>query len=69
MIFTIQTLIFQNKLNLKNSEELQEIEKRLLQEAYEVFISELDENTTFDEKYFISLHQRTLDNLYDCWTL
>ena len=54
-----------NKLALKNSEQIHEIESELLNQAYELFISELDNDTIFDEKYFIELHKRTFETLYD----
>ncbi|SKB25598.1 hypothetical protein [Malaciobacter marinus] len=37
-----------NKLSLKNSLELHEIESLLLKQAYELYISQLNENTVFD---------------------
>lgn len=54
-----------NKLSLKNSLELHEIESLLLKQAYELYISQLNENTVFDESYFINLHKNTFETLYD----
>jgi cell filamentation protein len=50
-----------NKLGITNGEELHEFERELLEEAYQVFYNELDDNTVFDEEYFKSLHQRTFE--------
>ena len=54
-----------NKLGIKDSEQIHELERELLQEAYEIFYKELNESTIFDEKYFIALHKRTFGDLYD----
>jgi len=54
-----------NKLEIKGSEQIHELERELLEEAYDVFYDELDESTVFDENYFIALHKRTFGDLYD----
>jgi cell filamentation protein len=54
-----------NKLGLEDPELLHEIEAHLLEEAYRVFIDELQTGTVFDEPYFKSLHRRTFKTLYD----
>lgn len=54
-----------NKLGIVGSEQVHELERELLEEAYEVFYKELNENSVFDEKYFIALHKRTFGDLYD----
>ncbi len=59
------TSIPKNRLTIADSEEIQEFEKELIEEAYTVFYDELKEDTVFDEKYFISLHKRTFESLYD----
>ncbi|MFK5986104.1 MAG: Fic family protein [Pseudomonadota bacterium] len=59
------TEIPKNKFNIKNSEAIHELEKELLEEAYEIFFNELDENTIFDEYYYRQLHQRTFESLYE----
>lgn len=53
-----------NKLNITDSLQIHELEKELLEEAYQVFYDELDENTAFDEEYFKELHRRTFEALY-----
>ena len=64
-VYYDDTDIPKNKLSLTNSEQLHEIEASLLSQSYELFISELDENTIFDELYFKYLHERTFDSLYE----
>jgi cell filamentation protein len=54
-----------NKFGIIDSEELHELERELLEDAYKIFYDELDDNTTFDEAYFKSLHRRTFESLYD----
>ncbi|BDY12849.1 Fic/DOC family protein [Hydrogenimonas cancrithermarum] len=54
-----------NKLGIEDSETIHALESELLYEAYETFISELDETTQFDENYFKSLHYRTFSPLYE----
>ncbi|WP_415398344.1 Fic/DOC family protein [Sulfurimonas sp. CS5] len=54
-----------NKLNIEDSTQIHELEKELLTEAYQVFYDELNEDTIFDEAYFIELHRRTFEALYD----
>ena len=54
-----------NKLNIVNAEILHTLEQVLLEEAYEIFLDEMKEETCFDEKYFKSLHERTFNSLYD----
>ncbi|WP_457750162.1 hypothetical protein [Sulfurimonas sp.] len=54
-----------NKFDIKDAQTIHEIEKELLEEAYTIFFNELDENTRFNEAYFISLHKRTFESLYN----
>ena len=65
LIYIQGTDIPHNKLNITNGEELHELERELLEEAYQVFYKELEDNTIFDEAYFKSLHQRTFESLYE----
>jgi len=53
-----------NKLNIDDSVEIHELEKELIKEAYKIFYDELNENTLFNETYFIELHRRTFEALY-----
>jgi len=54
-----------NRLDIKDSTVIHRLENDLLDEAYRVFETELNENTVFDEHYFMELHQRTFESLYD----
>ena len=63
-IYIEGTDVPKNRFNLTNSIQIHELERELIQEAYEIFYKELDENTIFDEKYFIQLHKRTFGDLY-----
>ena len=56
LIYIQGTDIPYNKLNITHSEELHELERELLEEAYQLFYNELEEHTLFDEAYFKSLH-------------
>jgi len=64
-IYIDGTDIPKNKLDITNSELIHEIENNLLIEAYEKFSHTLNENTNFNEKYFIDIHKKTFDTLYD----
>jgi cell filamentation protein len=65
LVYIQGTDIPYNKLNISNSEELHELERELLEEAYQIFYNELEDHTLFDEVYFKSLHQRTFESLYE----
>ena len=54
-----------NKLDITSSELIHEIENNLLIEAYEKFSHELNENTKFNEEYFVNIHKKTFEALYD----
>lgn len=64
-IYIDGTDIPQNKLDITDSALIHEIESNLLTQAYEQFSSQLTENTILDETYFIELHQKTFESLYD----
>lgn len=64
-IYIDGTDIPHNKLGITNTVELHELERELLEEAYQVFYNELDDDTLFDEAYFKALHGRTFEGLYD----
>ena len=59
------TAIPKNRLDIEDANLLQQIEESLLQQAYQVFITELHLAVRFDESYFKSLHDRTFTTLYD----
>ena len=54
-----------NKLGIKEAELIHEIENNLLLQAYEHFSSNITEQTLFNEAYFISLHKKIFESLYD----
>ena len=54
-----------NKLNITDAEIIHEIENNLLIQAYEKFSNNITEDTKFDEEYFINLHKKTFDTLYE----
>ena len=64
-IYLPGTDIPRNRLGITDADLLHEVEQSLLQQAYQVFIAELQPATRFDEAYFKSLHQRTWASLYD----
>ena len=64
-IYIDGTDIPKNKLDITDSELIHEIELNLLTEAYEQFSSQLNKQTIFDETYFIYLHKKTFESLYD----
>ena len=54
-----------NKLGIVEAELIHEIENNLLFQAYEYFSSQITEKTILNETYFISLHKKTFESLYD----
>ncbi|MDD5271969.1 MAG: Fic family protein [Methylovulum sp.] len=64
-IYIPGTDIPKNRLGIDDPILLHEIEETLLQEAYRVFIGELNPSVCFDEHYFKSLHYRVFSALYD----
>lgn len=61
------TTVPKNKLNIKDEDLIYDLEESLLEDAYTIFVKELNEDIVFDESYFKSLHKRTFESLYD-WT-
>lgn len=53
-----------NKLGIEAPELLHEVEENLLQQAYQLFITDLSPSVRFDEDYFTSLHRKTFESLY-----
>ena len=64
-IYLPGTDIPKNRLGVTEPDLLHEVEEALLQQAYQIFIDELQPATRFDEAYFKSLHRRTFASLYD----
>ncbi len=54
-----------NKLDLRDSELIHEIEAELLLAAYEHFHTALNEETRFDDTYFKEVHRYLFEKLYD----
>ena len=64
-IYIEGTSIPKNRFDIKDELQIHEIEKELLEEAYIIFYDDLDEDTIFDETYFIQLHNRTFSAIYE----
>ena len=54
-----------NKLGIKDSKFLHTLEKKLLDASYAKFTQELNTNPVLNETYFINLHKKTFESLYD----
>jgi len=64
-IYIEGTDIPKNRFNIKDSKFIHTLEKKLLDASYKKFSSELNQKTTLDEIYFINLHKKTFESLYD----
>lgn len=64
-IYIDGTNIPKNKFNIKDAEFLITLEKNLLDEAYSKYSSNLYKTLSFNEHYFINLHKKTFESLYD----
>jgi len=64
-IYIEGTNVPKNKKNIKDSKLISTIEKKFLDKAYVKFSSELTQNTILNETYFINLHKKTFESLYD----
>jgi cell filamentation protein len=64
-IYQPGTELPKNRLNITDAELLHAVESKLLAQAYDTFVAELQPQTWFDEAYFIALHRRTFESLYD----
>ncbi len=64
-IYIEGTNVPKNKKNIKDSKLIFTIEKKFLDKAYIKFSSELTQNTILNEIYFINLHKKTFESLYD----
>lgn len=54
-----------NKFNIHDLKILEAEERKLLLEGYEYFHKNLSEDVIFDQNYFIELHRKTFNKLYD----
>ncbi len=59
------TNIPKNKLHIQNQDEIAEVEYILLEQAYQNLSKNLNTSTLLDEHYFINLHKKTFESLYD----
>lgn len=64
-IYIEGTDVPKNKLGVTDSLIIHEIEDSLLADAYEYFITHLTPQISLDEAYFIALHKKTFESLYD----
>jgi len=64
-IYIEGTDIPKNKLDITNSIDIHEVENFLLEQAYLILSSQLNLKTILDETYFINLHKKTFESLYD----
>jgi cell filamentation protein len=64
-IYIEGTDIPKNKLEITDSKFIHALEKKLLDKAYKKFSSELSHQTVLDEIYFINLHKKTFESLYE----
>jgi len=64
-IYIDGTDIPKNKLAITNSIDIHEIENMLLEQAYIKLSLPNNQNITLDEKYFVNLHKKTFESLYD----
>jgi len=64
-IYIEGTDVPKNKLGIADADIIHEIENNLLTQAYEKFSSQITEKTLLDETYFINLHKKTFESLYE----
>jgi cell filamentation protein len=64
-IYQPGTELPKNRLNITDAELLHAVESQLLAQAYDSFVGELQPGTRVDEAYFVALHRRTFESLYD----
>jgi len=64
-IYIDGTDIPKNKLDIQDSDLIHEIENNLLNEAYQTFSQNINQSTKLNEDFFINLHKKTFESLYD----
>jgi len=64
-IYIEGTDVPKNKKNIKDTKFIHTLEKKLLDSAYLQLSKELNNQTILDEIYFINLHKKTFESLYD----
>ncbi len=64
-IYYMGTNVPKNKLHIQNQNEIAEVEYMLLEQSYQELSKNMDTLLSLDEKYFINLHKKTFESLYD----
>jgi cell filamentation protein len=64
-IYIDGTSVPRNKLKSSDAKFIATIEKKLLLNAYDKYAQELNSNILLNETYFINLHKKTFESLYD----
>ena len=64
-IYIDGTSVPKNKFNNSDAKFIATIEKKLLIHSYDKYIKVLNTNTLLNEIYFINLHKKTFESLYD----
>jgi len=64
-IYIDGTAVPKNKFNNSDAKFIETIEKKLLLSAYGKYNEALNPTTLLDETYFINLHKKTFESLYD----
>jgi cell filamentation protein len=64
-IYIDGTSVPRNKLDITNSIDIHEAENMLLEQAYIELSSKYNQKTILNETYFINLHKKTFESLYD----
>jgi cell filamentation protein len=64
-IYIDGTSVPRNKLNSSDAKLIATIEKKLLLNTYNKYTQELNPNILLNETYFINLHKKTFESLYD----
>ncbi len=54
-----------NKLDIHDEVEIHEVENELIVQAYIALSSQLTQSTVLNEEYFIDLHRKTFESLYE----
>ena len=64
-IYIEGTDVPKNRLNIVDSNDIHELENTLLEEAYALLSKQINSKTILNETYFINLHKKTFESLYD----
>ena len=64
-IYIEGTDVPKNKLDIVSSDDIHEAENLLLEQAYLTLTEQINSKTILNETYFINLHKKTFNSLYD----